>query len=360
MPSPPPGGKLLGFNSGLSADPTWDPEDEYGLAKNAGANAHRLGVSWLEAEPVAPVAGQHVYAEAYLERLDLRYSALRALGMTPILVLQSAPRWAQPRDSLGLYVCPSCTDYVEPDDRNIGDWHWFARMVARRYPDAVFEIWNEPNQKWAYKPAPNAQRYERLYAVAYNGIKAEDPTAAVLVGGVAGAGTTNGWQIKTGDFIRQLYVHGIKHHAPDFRLGLHLYPGGYELGQGSGWAQGWNDALSPLREYDDAAREVWMTETGMSTTPESQGATPAQQADILRRQYNRLMTMNSAGPPERRVNVRGVVFHTLKDDERVSVSSHEHGFGFLRHSPWLQPKPVFCWLVGNEPPGAPARSYPGC
>ena len=360
MSSPPPGGKLLGFNSELSADPSWDPEAEYGLAKNGGANAHRLGVSWFEAEPVAPVGGQHVYAEAYLARIDVRYAALRQLGMTPILVLQSAPRWAHPRNALGLLVCPSCTHYVEPDDRYLGDWHWFARMVARRYPDAVFEIWNEPNQKWAYKPAPNPARYERLYTVAYNGIKAENPAATVLVGGIAGAGTTDGFQIRTDDFIRQLYAHGIKAHAPDFRLGLHLYPGDLQLGQGSGWAQGWNDAMRPLRDNGDAGREVWMTETGMSTTPEPQAPTPAQQADILRRQYNRLMTMDSVGPPERRVNVRAVIFHTLKDDERAPLSSHEHGFGFLRSSPWLQPKPVFCWLVGNEPPAAPVRSYPGC
>jgi hypothetical protein len=360
VPTPPPGGKLVGFNSGLSADSAWDPAAEYGLAKTAGANAHRLGVSWLEAEPSPPVGGQRTYSEAYLGRLDQRYAAMRALGITPLLVLQSAPRWAQPRTSLGLPVCPDCTSYVEPDDRHIGDWHWFARMVAQRYPEAAYEIWNEPNQKWAYKPAPNPQRYERLFAVAYNGIKAENPAAAVVVGGVAGAGTTNNFQIETGEFIRKLYLHGIKHHAPDFRLGLHLYPGGYQLGEGSGWAQGWNNALKPLRENGDATREVWMTESGMSTTPEPQAATPAQQADILRRQYNRLMTMDSYGPADRRVNVRAVIFHTLKDDERSPLSSHEYGFGFLRHSPWLQPKPVYCWMVGNEAPGAPVRSYSGC
>jgi len=199
-----------------------------------------------------------------------------------------------------------------------------------------------------------------VYSVAYNGIKAENPNAAVVVGGIAGAGTTDSFQIKTDEFIRQLYQHGIKHHAPDFRLGIHLYPGAMNIGQGSGWAQGWHAATSVLREQGDAGREVWMTETGMSTTPEPAAATPAQQADILRRQYNRLLTMDSAGDPARRVNVKTVIFHTLKDDERQPPTHFEYGFGFLRHSPWLQPKPAFCWLVGNEPAGAPARSYTGC
>jgi hypothetical protein len=349
----------VGFASGLSENPTWDPAFEYGLAHTAGANVHRLGISWRLAEPLAPVSGQHAYADAYLQGIDRRYAALRQLGMTPVLTLQSAPAWAQARNSLGLPECPGCTDYVEPDEANLGDWRAFAAMVAVRYPDAVYEIWNEPNQKWAYKPAPSAPRYERLYEQAYSAIKSRDPSAVVLVGGIAGAGTTDSFQIRTDEFIRQLYLSGIKAHAPDFRLGLHLYPGGMQIGQGSPWAQGWNSVVTALRDNADASREVWMSETGMSTTG-SGSVTPAEQADILRRQYNRLMTMDSAGPTERRVNVRAVIFHTLKDNEKVSPANPEYGFGFLRDNPWLQPKPAFCWLVGNKPPGAPARSYSGC
>ena len=128
--------------------------------------------------------------------------------------------------------------------------------------------------------------------------------------------------------------------------------------------------MDPLRNHGDANREIWMTETGISTSPEAfQGrdfghmglvGTPEQQRDILRRQYNRLMTMDSVGAAAQRANVKAVIFHTLKDDTQYTPADYSYGYGFLRHEPWLEPRPVYCYFVANEPPGAPQRSHPGC
>jgi hypothetical protein len=368
VPAPPPGGKLFGFSANPAQFETLNPALEYTTVGTAGANAHRFGVSWRLAEPTRGTYDGLGAVNGYLDMIDERYTAMVSRGITPILVIMSAPRWAHPRGPLGGYVCQTCVDYVEPADQYMGDWRRFVSMIATRYPQAAFEIWNEPNIKAFYKPEPNADRYRRLYVEAYYAIKSVDADAAVVTGGLAGWGRTSSTGIATHEFLRRMLQMGLPAHAPDYRLGIHLYPAALSMSAGSGFAEGWENSMRELRQHGDGAREVWMTETGMTTSPAwYQGttypgrgliATPAQQADILRRLYNRLMTMDSAGDPSRRVNLRAVLYHTLKDDPTHSQADVTYGFGLLNDN--LTPKPAFCIFVNKLPAGAAARTYAGC
>jgi hypothetical protein len=372
LPIPPGGGRLVGFSDHLSAgnDPAVTPAQEYDLARVAGANAHRLEVVWAFLEPHPPAGGTRRYAgagpeEGYVDELDRRYAAMRGRGITPVLVLSSAPLWAQPLGMLGLGpACQrDCWKGWEPRDQHISDWGQFARFIAQRYPEAVFEIWNEPNLKTAYLPTPNPGRYLRLYQTAYDAIKGVRPGAAVLAGAVSGLQDRSGRHgYSQRDFISALYGNGLKS-RPDFRLSAHVYPTAADLGPGTYYAQEWDSIMDNLVAYDDRGREVWVTETGISTSPNSrQGdprgpeglvATPTQQRDVMRRVYNRMFTMGGA-------NVKAVLVHTLRERTKYGTESVEYGYGFVDASPAMRAKPAFCWMVNSEPAGAPDRTYPGC
>lgn len=328
-------------------------------------------------EPAPPSGGVHRYSgegavDGYADTIDARYTAMRARGIRPILILHSAPPWAQDQGGLlGLGRCTSdCLRFVEPASARMADWEAFARFIARRYPDAAYEIWNEPNVAGFYRPAPNPTNYLRLYLTAYRAIRGANPGAEVLSGGLAALQTTNGDGTSLKSFLGSLYQQGLSSSAPAFELSVHVYPGAVALGSGSNFASQWAALVDQMRAARDISRRVWVTETGISTSPVTDQGNPRgpqglvatldQQRDIMRRSYARMVTMDSVGDPARRVNVRAVLFHTLKEDSRSSPNEVEYGYGFLKNSPWLAPKPAFCWMVRATPPGASPRSYSGC
>ena len=374
---PPPAGKLGGFSANASARLAGPGTyaipiaKEYELAKNAGANVHRIDVSWSFVEWTAPSSGTHTYSSDRVDELDTRYAELRARGITPLMVLHSAPQWAQEKIGGVLPVCSSnCNSFVEPAPDKLGDWAAFARFIATRYPAAIYEIWNEPNLPNFYKPKVDHLRYLRVFKTAYDAIKSVRSTATVLSGGLNNTSVTTNGQVSLREYLHGLYTEGIKTAAPDFKLGVHIYPGAKSLGAETYYAKSWDAVVDNMRANGDADRDVWVTETGISTSPEaSQGttidrgyvATPIEQADIVRRTYNRMMTMDTTGPTGwRPVNVKAVLLYTLRDSISYPENDYEYGFGFLKKDDAFTAKPAYCWAVNSEPAGAPDRTYPGC
>ena len=60
--------------------------------------------------------------------------------------------------------------------------------VLRRYRGRVhfWEVWNEENERFFWKPAPDVDQYARFFTRMRRAILDEDPTAEVAVGGLAG------------------------------------------------------------------------------------------------------------------------------------------------------------------------------
>lgn len=121
-------------------------------------------------------------------RTDDWVSAFARHGLTWEPILDYAAGWAK--------LCPG---FCAPTSNST--YAAFARAVAARYgvggtfwarhpklqprPARVFEIWNEENVA-AYAVAP--QRYASLYAAARRAIRGVDPSASVIVGGLADDG----------------------------------------------------------------------------------------------------------------------------------------------------------------------------
>lgn len=101
-------------------------------------------------------------------------------GLDVLARMDNAPDWAAP----GCFD-PS-TSSMGPA-RNMQDWTDFLTAFATRYKGRVraYQIWNEPNlaREWCKRP-PNPEEYAAMLKASYAAIKAADPNALVISGGL--------------------------------------------------------------------------------------------------------------------------------------------------------------------------------
>ena len=110
---------------------------------------------------------------------DRRLEALRRLGLTPVLVLDTTPRWARaPEDAPNLHAPPA-----RPEDLAA-----FAAAVAQRYGSWVtyYQVWDEPNiaPHWGHREA-DPFGYVRLLQLTALALRRSDPDARILSAGLA-------------------------------------------------------------------------------------------------------------------------------------------------------------------------------
>ena len=131
--------------------------------------------------------------------------------MEVVLTLVGTPRWANGGRSPN--VMP----------RRVSDFGQFARAIASRYSGRFegypfvrfWTIWNEPNLQLFLAPQFDSRgrsvaprNYAKLYAAAYQGIKAGSPRALVAMGETSARGTDNPRGIRPvhspGRFVEEL------------------------------------------------------------------------------------------------------------------------------------------------------------
>ena len=137
----------------------------------------------------------------------------------------------------------------------------FAGQLAARYPQVLaWEVWNEPNLSVFWRPAPDPAAYARLLQKTYAAIKAGNPSATVLMGGLSGVIDT-GYDdsILPEDFLNQVYQAG----DPSFDVvAIHPYGDGGPGGYIDRCIQKVRDVMA---EQGDTRKRIWITEFGWST-----------------------------------------------------------------------------------------------
>lgn len=108
--------------------------------------------------------------------LDLVAELSRRYRLPVLGILLGSPN---PADS-----CPARIDRRQlcpPADPSV--WASYAAEIAARYRGVIdhFEVWNEPDGPWAFAGGP--EDYARMLSAAYDAIKAEAPSASVILGG---------------------------------------------------------------------------------------------------------------------------------------------------------------------------------
>ena len=348
QPVPPPAGKFFGIGSGffINQDGQAPVDSEVNRLWQGGAQLERFSVSWNGLQPTnAPLnwdqypRGQVPY-ESTLNQLDLDYNTLQAKGMRPLMVIGQAPVWATKYAScqsfFGMWSsdCQPVASHSNlfPDSAHYPAYANFVAALGKRYPNAVIEAWNEPNwpPNQPYMPTP-AQMAGAQCAM-YQAIKAlPAPRPLVLSASMGGASNVEQYM---GDF----YAAG-GYHCFD-ALAVHTYSGSNQsLGANSPLAR-WMDIFRRVRAKYGDTTPIWVTEYGYTTSGSAE-VTPAQQADLLRRIYNRFMTMP---------DVQAAVVHMLRDapltvGPQSDPNDSQYGYGMFYRT-WA-PKPSWCDLLAR-------------
>jgi hypothetical protein len=245
----------------------------------SGATWIRASVNWAAAEP----AQRGVIDPQWLADTDFAIEQARAAGLNVLMpIADGVPYWASAdpakyQDAAGNHW----NNLWRPTLAS--DYGAFAGVVARRYAAMgvhTYEIWNEPNTLRFWPSGPNAAQYTQLLAAAYPAIKASDPSSLVVAGGLS----KNDY-----NYLQQMYAAGAK---PYFdAVAVHPYTG--IVDPTACWDQAGTtklaiDAFCGIQEVHntmvangDAAKSIWLTEFGWSTTTGPYGVSEATQADFL-------------------------------------------------------------------------------
>jgi hypothetical protein len=292
--------------------------------KATGAKRARFQMIWSNVQS----GGRDYY---YWRPYDDLVNGLVARGIKPLAVLTTTPAWAR---------AAGCTvEICEPADPAV--FADFAAKAVTRYRALglkEWEIWNEPNVEAFYRPRPDAVRYAALLRAVGPAIKAADPEATVITGGLAPAddapdGAGGFRRIAPVNFIAQVYREGVR--SSFDAVGWHPYTFPRLPGTANAF-DAWHQldaAASNLRSimvaHGDAGKQVWATEFGAHTNPAGEGyVDEARQAEILDQGISQWRAFAWAGP----------MFVYRYQDSGTDQSDREQFFGLIRYDG--TPKPA--------------------
>jgi hypothetical protein len=222
-------------------------------------------VQWREVEPSK---GSFNWGE-----LDKVVEAANSRGIRVLFSVLRSPSWA--------------SDHADSPPRDFNDFGDFVGALAARYKGRgmAYEIWNEQNLKREWQDYPigdrwsdvGACKYVDLLRISYTRIKAADPYAMVVAGGLTPNGVFDS-NIALDDrtYLRQMYDCGILGWFD--ALGAH--PSGYNNPPDVDWWS-WQDGDTGFKghpsfffkatmedyrnimlEKGDGGRRIWITEFG--------------------------------------------------------------------------------------------------
>jgi hypothetical protein len=185
---PVPQEPFLGFNEDAVAGVHGITPTQYaGHVRTIGGNALRTNLDWRNAEPKRDCWSQEWWAH-WREF----YAATLSSGVRPIFIIGAAPEWAR-NPTAPERNCKSYAGCVFPPRREMdSEWTEYATEVARRFPEALIEVWNEPNLASMWSSGPNPERFAELVVLAHDAIKTASPETRVVLGGLLGVPRTKG------------------------------------------------------------------------------------------------------------------------------------------------------------------------
>ena len=213
-----------------------------------------LGFSWgkgfVNWGTVEPQARQFRWTDP-----DNVVDALGDQNVKILMRVHGTPTWARPNDSM----------YTHPPT-NPADFGNFMTELATRYKGrvAAYEIWNEPNlhYEWgSFTPDPAA--YTELLKTAYTAVKAVDPEALVISGGLSTTG--EGSPTAYGDlaFLQGMYNAGVKGYFD--ALGSHPYTFGHPPDEVDPYGLSLSRVMEQRQvmvDNGDGDTPIWITEVG--------------------------------------------------------------------------------------------------
>ena len=240
--------------------------------KTGGVDSMRIPISWSSVQPVKGGAWNWSDADALIKA-----AAVARVNILPFL--STAPAWAVPVDRR---FGSSAFLPVRTGKQRSG-WKQFVTQAVLRYgpngtfwsenpslpprPIRLWQIWNEPNFKY-FVGRPNPAEYGKLVTLSNAAIKAVDPSAQIVLGGLFARPIEATFHKNppqayfAADFLEQMYqsTPGIKSKFQGYAL--HPYTGS------------WKNLTSRIEEVrrvlklnHDAGKDLYITELGWSSEP---------------------------------------------------------------------------------------------
>lgn len=142
-------------------------------------------------------------------------------------------------------------------------WGQYVFRVVTEFKDTVhvWELWNEADRPWFW--AGTAAQYAQILKVGYQAVKAADPDATVLFGGLAYWGNTD-FHKTVLDHLRATDPQTLANHGYFDVMSLHLYSNVYHNHDIAGQV---------MQEVQDRVgwHPLWLTETGVPIWDEKAG-----------------------------------------------------------------------------------------
>ena len=282
--SPTTSGDLAGFSTGgqFLWDTVPNQERELDLMAASGAQWLRLDMPWPSLQPTPTTWNWGPF--------DRIIGLAQARGLKIVGLVSYTPGWAKAAGA------PAAAGPADP-----ATFAAFMRAVVGRYgPMGIkhWEIWNEPNQAWAWdRPDPAA--YSRLLQAAAPAIRATDPSATIITAGLApAADRADGWEISPLTFLKGVYAAGG---AGSFdAVGIHPYTFPYMPNDPT--TAGWSPFMRLPLVHDlmaangDGAKQIWLTEFGAPTGTGTGAVSEAVQAEMVRQGYSARKQWSYLGP----------------------------------------------------------------
>src|SRR5215217_6832189 len=294
-------------------------EAHLGVMADGGLELVRRDASWDVAEPEPPEGGRHSYL---WDRFDREVAAYARHGLRWLPIVDYSTAWSG----------EIAGDFFSAPVR-VGDYAAYAGALADRYgeggsfwhqhpqlpelPVTRFEIWNEPNAELFWHPTERAaERYAELYLAAHAAIRRADPSARVLVGGLA---LSNHDVLDEHDFIATMVRHRPELAGAVDAIAFHPY-----AATADGVIARIRDFRQTLERLGLGQVPLEITEVGWTTTKTSE----TDRAQALRQLAEQL--------PRSDCNIASLIPHTWLTDEQ-DPNNPEHWFGI--YTPDTTPKP---------------------
>jgi hypothetical protein len=230
-----------------------------------GAKWIRIDMAWADVQPNSP-------QDYVWNQFDRIVSAAHRRGLTVLPVLAYTPGWARRADC--------STDKCAPADP--ARFATFAAAAAARYAHGgvhTWEIWNEENSTNFWQPKPDPVAYTGLLKASSEAIRRADPSAFVVMGGLATLTTAAG-NVSPADFVST--ASGPNPLRLVDALGVHPYTYPFPASRLGPWASPSDEddsGLPYLRKIltDSGTPDlpIWITEYGAPTGgpgPQSDGS----------------------------------------------------------------------------------------
>ena len=272
------------------------------LMQEAGVQWAREEISWdrVQLERDGPFRWNGDQAGMY--NYDLSIDLQRQAGINLLGLLAYNPAWFKSKN-------PTIDEWID-------DWGDYVYAVVARYGRdrkqiRYWEVWNEPNlRRFGYEHGLyTIDDFVRILTVARAAIKAADPEAIVVLGGLYDiwGSIPTPQDYDSLDYLRMIHAAG-GWHTFDI-LGLHPYRPGppeavlHRRGPDMSFADELRTLDALMAEF--GTKPVWLTEVGWSSFTGIFGVTEAEQAAYLQRVYIQALAHPS---------IEKIFWYDLRDD----------------------------------------------